>query len=64
MAENPIRLTGTNHHVQVTTGDDETVTVELGDGVDGITLVGTRYDVHRLILEADRQLARLYHRLA
>lgn len=59
MADTWIRLNGNSGHVQVTAGADETVTVKLGDGVEGITLVGSRYDVHRLILEADKQLARL-----
>ncbi len=60
-ATNHIRLSGTEPDVQVTT-DDETVSVRLGDGADGITLVGSRFDVHRVIIEADRQLGRLTSR--
>lgn len=61
-ASNHIRLSGTDPNVEVTTSDDETVTVRLGDEADGITLVGTRFDVHRVIIEADRQLGRLTSR--
>lgn len=64
-AERRIHLDGDNGQVQITAGEGDAVTVELGDGANGITLVGSRYDVHRLILEADKQLARLsYPRFA
>lgn len=59
MAAMRIQLDGGDPHVQVTPDGDEMVTVQLGDGPDGVTLVGPRYDIHRLILEADKQLARL-----
>ena len=61
-ATNPIRLNGTHQHVEVTPGDDETVSVRLGSGAQGITLVGSRFDVHQMIIEADRQLGRLTSR--
>lgn len=59
MAERHLRCDGTNDQVRVIEGQDETVTVELGQGSEAITLVGHRYDVYRMILEADRQLSRL-----
>lgn len=59
MAERHLRCNGTNDQVRVIEGQDETVTVELGQGSEAITLVGHRYDVYRMILEADRQLSRL-----
>ena len=58
-ATDPIRLNGNNQRVEVTPGDDETVSVRIGGESDGITLVGTRYEVHQMIIEADRQLGRL-----
>lgn len=58
-AENPIRLNGNKQYVEVTPGDGETVSVRIGGESDGITLVGTRFDVHQMIIEADRQLGRL-----
>lgn len=54
-----LRLNGNNQDVEVTPSEDETVSVRLGTEMDGITLVGTRFDVHRMIIEADRQLGRL-----
>lgn len=57
-----IRFTERNHRVEVTPGAGETVSVRFGDERDGVTLVGTRFDLHRLIIEADRQLGRLSNR--
>lgn len=59
MADGQLRCNGTNDQVRVIEGHDQTVTVELGQGPDVVTLVGNRYDVYRMILEADRQLSRL-----
>ena len=61
-ATDPIRLNSNDQHVEVTPGDDETVSVRLGSGTQGITLVGSRFDVHQMIIEADRQLGRLTSR--
>lgn len=61
-ANDPIKLNGNKDHVEVTPGDGETVTVRIGGESDGITLVGTRFDVHQMIIEADRQLGRLTRR--
>ena len=58
----PFRLDGRNHQVTVTSDGNETVEVRLGEGPDSVTLVGTRFDVHQLIIEADRQLGRLNYR--
>jgi hypothetical protein len=62
VAPKRLRLNGNNRDVEVTPRDDETVSVRLGTGVDGITLVGSRFDVHSMIIEADRQLGRLTQR--
>jgi hypothetical protein len=40
-------------------GDDSIVAVALGDDRSGVRLVGPLRDVHRLVVEADRQLSRL-----
>ncbi len=60
MAESKrLRLNGTNQDVEVTPSGDETVSVRLGSESDGITLTGSRFEVHQMIIEADRQLGRL-----
>lgn len=59
MRENRIRISETDRRVEVTAGEDDHVILELGDGPDGVTMVGSRYDVHRLIIEADRKLSHL-----
>lgn len=57
-----LRLASGSDQVDVTAGENDTVTVELHDGSAGIAIVGSRYDVHSLIIEADRQLSRLADR--
>ena len=52
-----------NDVVQVTRNSGETVSLKLGSAAgDDVTLVGDLADVHRLVIEADRQLARLVGR--
>lgn len=60
----PFRLVEDNRDVEVTPSDDETVTIRLGGKSDGITLVGSRFDVHSMIIEVDRQLGRLSPRFS
>ncbi len=43
-------------------GEAETISVRLGDDNEGVTFVGTRDDVHRMIIEADRQLGQFASR--
>ncbi len=63
MRGNQLRLaTSASDRVEVTPGEDGLVTVHLGDETNGLTIVGGRYDVHSLIIEADRQLSRLVDR--
>jgi len=63
MRGNQLRLADSaSDRVEVTSGENGTVTVQLGDDANGLTIVGGRYDVHSLIIEADRQLSRLVDR--
>ena len=42
--------------------DNEVVSVRLGPEESGVEIVGSRFDVHQLIIEADRQLGQLTNR--
>ena len=59
--EYPRTLQVDDHQMSVTvqTNADDTVVIRLGDEPDRITLIGSRYDVHRVVIEIDRQLGRL-----
>ncbi len=59
MTQNEVRVPSTGGRVQVTASGDDNVIVELDAGPEGVTMTGSRYDVHRLIIEADKQLSRL-----
>ncbi len=60
--ERTLQLDGRHLQVTVQTAADDTVTILLGDEPSEIALVGTRYDVHRVVIEIDRQLGRLNNR--
>jgi hypothetical protein len=47
------------NQVEVTSVHRDIVSVALGDDRSGVKLLGPLRDVHRLVVEADRQLARL-----
>ena len=53
-----IELDGNNSQVEVTS-DGGSVGLRFSDGETSVTLVGTKRDVHQLIIEADRQLGHL-----
>lgn len=61
MTQHRIRISETSGCVEVTASDDDNVTVKLGAGPGGIIMSGSRFDIHRLIIEADKQLSRLIH---
>ncbi len=54
-----VQVNGQQLPVTVLTEPDDMVVVRLGDGSNQVTLAGTRYDVHRLVIEIDRQLGQL-----
>ncbi len=58
----PITITGDHTAVTDHTQKTDVVSLTLGEGPDAITFIGSRYEVHRMILEADRQLGRLVYR--
>lgn len=62
MAFTTVQLTERHRHVDLATGSEDMVAVTIGDTEEGVILVGSRYEVHRLIIEADRQLGRLAYR--
>jgi hypothetical protein len=41
------------------TGDDRLVSCAIGDDRSGVRLLGQLHDIHRLVVEADRQLTQL-----
>ena len=45
-------------HVRVEVDEEDCATVTIGSGPQQITVTGSRYDVHALIIEIDRQLSR------
>ena len=58
-----IVVTDTDTQVEVIEGDDdEPLRVRIGSETHGVTLVGDLGQVQRLIVEADRQVARLASR--
>ena len=62
MALTTVQLTERHQQIDLATSGDDMVAVTIGDTDEGVILVGSRYDVHRLIIEADRQLGRLAYR--
>ena len=55
-----ILITGADSTVEIVEdGDGEPIRVKFGPEPYGLTLVGDLSTIHRLIIEADRQLSRL-----
>ena len=59
MERQPIVILDANTTVTVEADDEDPIRVKLGTEPYGVTLVGDLSDIHRIIIEADRQVSRL-----
>ncbi len=57
-----IVIVDADSNVTVEAADDQTVRVKLGPEPYGVTLVGHLPEIHKVIIEADRQLSHLTRR--